>query len=69
MLEILKNWSTARDGVSYSLTKVLAVIAFGMASYKFLGMSSPDLIGYATSIVAILGVLAAKYAVEEPEVK
>ena len=67
LLEILKHWATARDGVSWSLTKLFAISAVATMVYKFIVDMSPDYIGFSGGVAAIISALAAKYYVEEPE--
>ena len=67
MKELLKHWMTARDGVSWSLTKLFGVSGVVAMSYKFWQAPNPDYIAFAGGIAAIIAALAAKYHVEEPE--
>lgn len=65
--EILHHLTTARDGISYSLTKLLGISATGVMCYKFLIDESSDYIGFAGGVAAIMAAMAAKYYVESPE--
>lgn len=63
--EIIKNWFTARDNISYSLTKLIGVSAGIAMVFNFVGNDSQDYGGFGTGIGLIMAALAAKYLVEE----
>jgi hypothetical protein len=67
LIEMLKHWMTARDGQSYSLTKLVVGTAAAAMVYKFCQSPTPDYIGFAGGISALAAALAAKYYVETPE--
>lgn len=62
--QILKDWATARNGVDFSFTKLLGMIAGAVLVYKFLSDPSSDYIGFASGVSLIMAALAAKYLVE-----
>lgn len=64
---ILKDVFTARNGLDYSLTKLIGISASGAMIYKFCAGVSPDFLGFAGGISAIIAALAAKYHVEKGE--
>ena len=57
---------TARNGTDYSLTKMLGIAAGVTMIVRFWQISTPDFIGFAGGIAAIMAALAAKYYVEQP---
>jgi hypothetical protein len=69
ILQLIKDWFTARDGVSYSLVKLITLIAFGELSWNFLSTSSADFTGFGIAVTGLTASLAAKYYVETPETK
>lgn len=62
--QILKDWATARNGVDFSLTKLVGVIAGAVMVYKFMSGDTADYIGFASGVSLIMAALAAKYLVE-----
>ena len=69
MKTILKNWFTSRDGTSFSLTKLIGSFAGIALVIQFVRTGSVDFQGFAIGVSALIGALAVKYAVDEPEVK
>ena len=67
MLDIIKNWFTSRDNITYSFTKLLGASAGVTMIYKFFSMAVPDFIGFGAGIAGIIAALAVKYAVEDHE--
>jgi hypothetical protein len=65
LIEILNHYATARDGVSYSLTKLAGVCGVVAVTYNFIKLGSPDFQGYGIAIAGLMAALALKYAVEE----
>jgi len=64
ILQIFNDLLTARNGVDYSLTKIVGVSAAVEMLVKFWQLPTPDFFGFATGIGAIMAALAAKYYVE-----
>lgn len=62
--QILKDWATARNGVDFSLTKLVGVIAGAVMVHKFISDTGADYIGFASGMSLIMTALAAKYLVE-----
>lgn len=56
---------TGNDNESFSLAKLLAVIAGLSASYNFVHSGSVDFQGFGIGTASIIGALAVKYAVEK----
>lgn len=67
--EILKHYFTARDGISYSLTKLFGAVSIAGMTWNFVALQSKDFNGFGMGVAAILGALAAKYFVEGGEPK
>ncbi len=65
MLDMLKNWFTSRDNLTYSFTKLLGASAGVTMICKFSTMVVPDFVGFGVGISGIIAALAIKYAVEE----
>lgn len=68
ILEALQHIFTARDGVSYSLTKLVGLSAASAMIYKFVTVQSElptDYSGFGTGIALLMAALAAKYMVEK----
>ena len=55
---------TARDNVSYSMSKVVGISAGVALVEKYSSSPAADPVAFATSIGIIMGALAVKYAVE-----
>lgn len=62
--KLLSHWLTARDGESYSFTKLIIGSAAGAMVYKFCESATPDYINFAGGIAALAAALAAKYYFE-----
>lgn len=69
MNEFLKNIFTARDGLSYSLTKLVGIAAAIAMVVNFIRLASTDFGGFGTGIALLMTALAAKYYVEDKEQK
>lgn len=67
MIRILKDWATARDGISFSLTKLLGISAGVAMIYNFVANGSADYSGFGTGIGLLMAALAAKYFVEDKQ--
>lgn len=65
MREVIRNWFTARDNISYSLTKLIGVAGGVAMVFNFIVKGSDDFQGFGTGIGLIMAALAAKYFVEE----
>lgn len=63
--EIMNHLFTARDGVSYSLTKLAGICGVVAVTYNFIKLGSPDFQGYGIAVAGLMAALALKYAVEE----
>ena len=63
--EILEHWMTGRDGISYSLTKLIGLSAGATMIYQFAMLDSKDWQGFGIGITAIMGAMAVKYMVEK----
>lgn len=66
-MQILKDWATARDGISFSLTKLLGVSGGVAMIYNFVANASADYSGFGTGIGLLMAALAVKYAVEDKQ--
>lgn len=66
ILQIIKDWFTARNGVDYSFTKIIIGCAGTAMIYKFVVSEGVDYVGFAAGITALGGTLTAKYHFEEP---
>ena len=64
-IEILQHLFTARDGESYSLTKLLVIASAVAMIYKFVTGDSADYSGFGTGIALLGAVQVGKYAVED----
>lgn len=69
MKNLIKHWFTARDGVSWSLTKLYGTLALSALVFNFLRTGSVDFSGFGLAVAALIAALAAKYAVEDKEKK
>lgn len=66
MLTIIKNWLTARDNESYSLTKLIAIAGVSTMCYNFVHSGSADFQGFGIALTGIIAAMAAKYHAEKP---
>lgn len=67
MLDVIKHWLTARNGVDWSMTKLIGASG-GLAMIgKFLTSASADYTGFGAGIALVMAALAAKYMVEKKE--
>jgi hypothetical protein len=64
-LQLLNDLFTARNGVDYSLTKLLGISAGIAMIYQFVATESGDYSGFGTGIGLIMAALAAKYMAEK----
>ena len=69
MKEIIKNWFTSRNGIDFSLTKLIGSFAGLALVVQFVRTGSVDFQGFAIGVSALIAALAVKYAVDDPEVK
>ena len=67
LLEVVQHIFTARDGDSYSLTKLVGIAAAVVMIGKFAVGTSTDFSGFGTGISLLMAALAAKYFVEDKE--
>ena len=67
LIEILNHYATARDGISYSLTKAAGVCGVVAVTYNFVKSGSADYQGYGIAVAGLMAALALKYAVEDKE--
>ena len=65
IIEIITHLFTARDGVSYSLTKLAGIVGMAAVTVKFMQSESSDFQGYGIAVAGLMAALAIKYAVEE----
>lgn len=65
MKTIIKNWFTARDNLTFSMTKLLGISAGASMVFNFVTHHSLDYQGFGTGIGLIMAALAAKYFVED----
>jgi hypothetical protein len=63
-MNIIKDWFTSRNGIDFSLTKLLATVAAVVMIVKFVQADVPDYNGFGLGIGMMIAALAAKYAVE-----
>lgn len=64
MKEFLKNVFTARDNVSYSLSKLLGISGGAAMVFNFIKVGSVDFQGFGTGVSLLIAALAAKYFAE-----
>lgn len=64
MIQIIKDWFTARNGIDYSLTKLIGLLAAVTMLARFWQLPQPDYIGLGMGIAVIMAALAGKYLVE-----
>ncbi len=67
MSEFFNHIFTARDGLSYSLTKLVGIAGAVAMVYNFVSKGSTDFNGFGIGIAALMAALAVKYAVEQAE--
>jgi len=65
MKQLVKDLFTARNGIDYSLTKLLGVSAGVAMIYQFIRLDSTDYTGFGTGIGLLMAALAAKYYAEK----
>jgi len=65
MMNIIKNWLTARNGDDYSLTKIIAITTVVAMVFNFVYHASNDFQGLGIAAAGIIATLAAKYHVED----
>jgi len=61
---LLNDLFTAKNGIDYSLTKLLGVSAGVAMIYNFVHTESGDYSGFGTGIGLVMAALAAKYFAE-----
>lgn len=64
-MQFLIDLFTARNGVDYSLTKLIGIAAGVAMIYQFVASESGDYSGFGTGIGLIMAALAAKYVAEK----
>ena len=64
MKEFMKNIFTAKDNVSYSLSKLLGISGGAAMIFNFLKTDSTDFNGFGAGLCLLIAALAAKYFVE-----
>lgn len=64
MKEFLKNIFTAKDNVSYSLSKLLGISGGAAMVFNFVKVGSTDYQGFGTGVSLLIAALAAKYFAE-----
>jgi len=67
MWEVINHWFTARDNVTYSLSKVMGTGGAGSMIYNFIHTGSSDFVNFGAGLAAVMAALAAKYYVEGME--
>jgi hypothetical protein len=65
----MRHLLTARDNKTYSLTKLVAVVAAMAMVRNFVVTDSVDFNGFGLGIGAMIASMAAKYYVEDKEAK
>lgn len=68
-MKIIKHWFTARNGIDWSLTKIVGTLAALAMIYNFVWHASEDFNGFGLGIAGMMAALAIKYAVEDKEEK
>lgn len=63
--KLVQHIFTARDGISYSMTKLVGVSAAVVMIVQFIRTHSTDFQGFSIGIAGIMTALAIKYAVED----
>jgi hypothetical protein len=64
MIQIIKDYLTAKNGIDFSLTKLIIIATTGTMLYQFIKTGSVDYSGLAIGITALCAALVAKYHVE-----
>ena len=64
-MKLIQDWFTARNGIDYSLTKILGMSAGIAMVYNFVSNESGDYSGFGTGIGLVMAALAAKYLAEK----
>ena len=64
MNDFLKNIFTAKDNVSYSLSKLLGISGGAAMVFNFVKSGSLDFQGFGTGVSLLIAALAAKYYAE-----
>jgi hypothetical protein len=67
VIEFLKNIFTARDNLSFSLSKLIGVGGSAAMIFNFLKSGSVDFQGFAIGLGALISALAVKYFVEDKQ--
>ena len=66
--KMLSHYLTARDGESFSLTKLGFIVGVLSMSYRFVtDISAPAYEAYALGMAGLITAMAIKYHVEDPE--
>lgn len=65
MNNFFKNVLTARDNISFSLTKLVGISAAVAMVVNFIRLGSVDFDGFGVGMAALMAALAAKYFVED----
>ena len=69
MLKIIRHWFTGRDNESFSLTKLIGAAGGFAMVVQFIRVGSVDFQGLGIGVSTIMAALAAKYFVEDKEIK
>ena len=64
MMNFMKNIFTAKDNVSYSLSKLLGISGGAAMVFNFVKAGSLDFQGFGAGVSLLIAALAAKYYVE-----
>lgn len=64
LTQLLTDLFTAKNGIDYSLTKLIGLSAGVAMIYNFVAAESGDYSGFGTGIGLIMAALAAKYLAE-----
>lgn len=64
MIQVIKQWMTAKDNVTWSLTKLIGMGGSAAMIGEFLYKGSVDYQGFGIGLTTIMGALAAKYFAE-----
>jgi len=68
-MKYINHILSSRNGIDWSMTKLIGVVAAAAMVYKFVTTAIPDYSGFGMAITGIITALAIKYAVDEPEKK